>query len=1737
MTSRSRRQGRAKDRLLEEGEDVEGVSNPSMDSETEAAYQTFSQTEGESSAAELAEEAADAEHLVKDLKTRRRQRRKALSKLTSPKDDVVGELKTMRSTSRQRVEDTIREEAALSADEATMLTAATEDGISALPPEEVEPTPPTEGEITATEMPSLETDTERFTEPPESARSVKEEVKEEVPSAPTPAAEEEAPKTSLRKGGSLRERMQQRLAKAKEEAEGEIEKEARDERDRQRSLRSKQPESKYDMASQEELERTTEEKQRQLRMRWQKRGQGQLTEKEVATFMPTPEEAFDFFTRVWEPEPEEKKDEEKKDEEKEEGEEGGEPKPSTSKPEGEEGEEEPTEEGEEGKKEEDAEKAEDKKPLLDDADYDEEGYGPTAVRRADVTPPDKLLEAEEKLLFIPPLIAKPATEKVDEEQEPRFLEDEGFYVGVRPEVASRNKNKMENRLLREPSKGKKWFGEDGELIVFPDPLRPSPSRPPMPEEVEPYLETVFKKAVMREFDSRYIDGVLEGGGHYQLDVDVNSITFSHHHMFSREHVIATRLSQLYAQYTTRHAKNLARFLTDKLRALKASSLHLQEYILAHKGEMSVVDRTNYEKRLQDYKFEIRQTRSMRDREEQLDRNLMKNIIRSWKEMRSVRESQRCTNTPLKLQIIKETTDKAEDELQWKQDMEDEVEEAQEEHADEYARKMLIYNEQQEKWEKQQEAKREAGKKIKQGRRGSKASKKSKGSKGSKASVQEELGEAELERYQEILNEADLPKPEMPEDFDENAAKDQVKAKFLTIRRRPGEPKLYPELTNTMTVTPSSDCPRGEQNRRDEVSRTKVFIKILFNNKEVSRTGTRPVSQDFRVSFGQIYNLKIVQWPESIKFQIFETQNLSARLLAELYAAIPEASVTSQSVQLEEMEFSSDDTIQMAHEGVGSGVAFKFDATSSFLVTLMTSGMLGTSISWAVSAEGQPLVPPVAQGSSNLFTAMKKVDPLAAIGATGVANMEKLAKWFHESRLDPNDPANADLMYLLGARSGESGAREYFRLEQLQEEFDVATEADLNANRRFQMISLRDREIAEFRNTKMIAPFEREIPRDAFTEYEKKQRDEERQKVMDDIEGVRQAHSRYVQKIREQVIMRFRLASHQKRLEDMVVEEAVPNIAMIGISLLRLSEARRPLKPVRKERKKVTAQAIKGDEVRILVNIIRSTNIPVRKPHHSAGGGAATSRELDRKPTVRNITGETLVHPYVEVMFQRNTVRTSAGEGPNPSFNEELELPLQAPNDDFSPNTLQTVQDSIYLNLFDEVVVDVLEDERERETAIHQRLEKKWLGNIRIPFSTIYLNGKIDGTFRINTPPVLLGYTYDVAQVGDEDMDMPIGQRDDSTYLSLFITIEPPLIQPEPVRERFDTNEDEKLMQYAERWQGELQAMHPRRHYKTSVIDVNGKNVFLTRYFKALKPPTEITEADFAARYVCMIPFVSDAVVFPGLCDIWSSCDQFLQMLAGDEEEHAVMLANLFLGLGKKAYILLGSAIPEGTTAYVLTEEADGYFIWNSSTGKRYSVHDNYCPLQSVGCLVNNENIWANVHQYDKPSQMDFNVNSSATWRPFFSRSNPSPGLGTIQPEALIYHPADKGYVLDLQEKIEQMLKNKIMEWRSRFITRWNRHCTQIMRKLLPKLEENCGRAIDQQDLAELEDSFKTYKVSGFPVNVPFVDLKTIVEAVYSTGVHSQETSDIEFALAVYVHGYSNNVLSIWIYVASLVRLR
>jgi hypothetical protein len=45
----------------------------------------------------------------------------------------------------------------------------------------------------------------------------------------------------------------------------------------------------------------------------------------------------------------------------------------------------------------------------------------------------------------------PTSKKIDEHLQPRYLEDEGLYVGIRPKVSIRNENKLEDRLVHEPN--------------------------------------------------------------------------------------------------------------------------------------------------------------------------------------------------------------------------------------------------------------------------------------------------------------------------------------------------------------------------------------------------------------------------------------------------------------------------------------------------------------------------------------------------------------------------------------------------------------------------------------------------------------------------------------------------------------------------------------------------------------------------------------------------------------------------------------------------------------------------------------------------------------------------------------------------------------------------------------------------------------------------------------------------------------------------------------------------------------------------------------------------------------------------------------------------------------------------------------------------------------------------------------------------------------------------------------
>lgn len=56
---------------------------------------------------------------------------------------------------------------------------------------------------------------------------------------------------------------------------------------------------------------------------------------------------------------------------------------------------------------------------------------------------------------------------------------------------------------------------------------------------------------------------------------------------------------------------------------------------------------------------------------------------------------------------------------------------------------------------------------------------------------------------------------------------------------------------------------------------------------------------------------------------------------------------------------------------------------------------------------------------------------------------------------------------------------------------------------------------------------------------------------------------------------------------------------------------------------------------------------------------------------------------------------------------------------------------------------------------------------------------------------------------------------------------------------------------------------------------------------------------------------------------------------------------------------------------------------------------------------------------------------------------------------------------------------------------------------------------------------------GFPLHSGFVDVDRVVQMVRATGMHEARHPEVQFALAVQAFAYPHNVLSVWVYIASI----
>ncbi|XP_077547771.1 coiled-coil and C2 domain containing 2A [Haemaphysalis longicornis] len=1225
-------------------------------------------------------------------------------------------------------------------------------------------------------------------------------------------------------------------------------------------------------------------------------------------------------------------------------------------------------------------------------------------------------------------------------------------------------NQMEHRLVNQDEL--EWFDNQGAVESIPDPIADKPCR--LRSDDDNY----------KEFKPRYTKATscvpysCDGEQDLELELDVSSLRFQHHPLFSAEHVLAAQLTALYEAYAALALSGEPLSCKDKMEALRDELERLNE-------DASEYDFLSIKRKLLD----ITEQRRKADSQADTLKTIVQKMKRVWEDMEELRRTQGYTSTSVNLKFRRRCSDSAAVDIETKQRSRDDDELFSEElqlqsmlqqlEWMEYERKLHIWKQ------------------------------------------QRRLMNGDTESQEDA---EDKPCPPAEINKDEIAE--------LVHHRAERQHELTADVAYLVRgkITPSHQCPSAEQQRRQEVTKTHVHLRIMFNEKEVCKTDTRPLGEDFTMAWGQIFALRIVQFPRNISLEVYETRGVLSQRLAEVLVPVPDGEQTASNAHLTAIHFASDKVVSTSHAGVGCGSRLEVGRSGPLWLSL--NGELTCSLAWADMPNGQKVV--IRSGASlNVRSCVTSQGRGGKARLGSILNRSKLRALAQQPQGSNKDSSTHD--------QKDKGTG-----------LEFCDKAELERNPRFSLLLLRSAGVAEFRDFTMVPLMSNEYSLSLMEKiYAREARKEESFSGHHDPIEARQARmSHAIREMREQVLRQVYESQTHRALEDIVIEEKMPIIGSLGFGLLKLAKRHRPLRPSRRERRKVTGQSAAAADAEILVTVLRASNVPVRQDTDS-------HRPAARQTGFLEDAFECQVRPFVEVMFQKQTARTFVADGPHPTWNQELRLPITSDTG--------VVTDMVYLNLFDEVVLDLLEDDRERHSTVYQRLERRWLGSLKIPFSTLYINSKIEGTFRVDVPVVLLGYAHEV-KPWSPMQDAPAS----STYVSFYMTVEPGLQSPEVLRARCESSESPQLVQQAEEWQSALESRYPRRFVKALAMDASGKWVFVPRFLRPLAPPQQLLDAArrpsfvgdapaasrdlmaLVARFVSLIPTLSDSVLFPGLCDIWSTCDQFLRVLTGDEEEHAVLLCNYFLHLGREAYLLLGTGIPEGQTAYVLTRDAaprppghggpDGDVrIWNAVTGRSYSASDSYGPLQTVGCLVGAENIWANVQKHDHPSRLSYNLSKTSHWKPFFTKGKTPPTLESVQPSELTYEPTDASYVTKLQQKIEFALKESVMKWRKRFRTSWNRYASQVLRKILPRLESMASTSSNTDDIQELSEILTSYKMSGFPLSMSFTDVETVIETVLSTGVHLTESRNVEFALAVHIHPYPSSVLAVWVYIAALTR--
>ncbi|KAK5665703.1 hypothetical protein QVD99_007347 [Batrachochytrium dendrobatidis] len=1128
--------------------------------------------------------------------------------------------------------------------------------------------------------------------------------------------------------------------------------------------------------------------------------------------------------------------------------------------------------------------------------------------------------------------------------------------------------------------------------------------------------------------------------------------------------------------------------------------------------------------------DIQATRLLRDAEAQTDRLLEFRILKTWQDLKHLRATNNFSSTPLSLKIVVRSTIAHQDKNDLDQEVERELSELQDLHDIAYQRRKRAYEHE---FKKQSsfsvlksndvsqkisriniEAKDLAEITFSESPRSSllnrdQITQEKMLDMNESADNQENSKQKLTAKKDSIIQDRssmlELPTELKPKKFHAKRLKVGILKRLQASRRPPGSPILSFIQDYSHNTSDSIECSKTEVLRRREVDATYIYLRYFYNDKEVMRTVAKPIDPNsFSIHFNGIedlseanqlvkhlphhainptdtksaFGIKVLEAPRTMRVEVFETGVFGDVFAGEVHVPIPLLNDRAESLDRELR------TLQF------SGRPFNRDTRElgEHIKEHWISGSLQMSAAWSIYGSCSNTNPPKIQHQQCL-------DLTNAHGPPGLLNLPRFMEYVVDMKVDPNDPRNGDILKLKALVQSVSGPddasaisfKEYWKSRNCMRlglpawlhrlTLYIGSEYELSNQKRLELLQARYRKEIYMKEPMPISSDD--INEDMYQVIDPENVSvRSKSAIVSEINKLsssavfpsidRAFSAGFLKRVRELQLVRKAKLARPISVSDFVREEQLVTSQEQQNPFEMLFALKRPLNPSRVNRTNVATTS--PDSCRIVVQVLEGFNLPIRK--------STLGYMKNANPKHTGSTIPEYVSPFVEISFQQHKLCTAIANGPNPQWNETIELDVDAPDNDFRPEALCETDigtEMLYINLFDEILIDMIQDERERATSIHHRKERSWLGSLQIPFSTIWEQIRIDGKFKMSLPAQSLGYTTRTV----ESINIPGIQAGEEPLLHLFITLDPPLLQPHTLKLRFQSEETPHMLKYSSQW---LLALEPfKRVVMSTSLDLQGKTRLICRFIRPQEPPATLPTIAHLRRFVSMIPYLPNRTAFGCECPLISNAQEIIQVGAANGIEHAILLCNFLLARGHDTFVVLGRGIPEGMTAYVMIKQKsdipagesctypkDGLYsttplivkvenpveplrsfsntkvnvqewlIIHPVTGEEHNLQDPHIPLKEIGCVFNHENIWANIQPVATPQKTHFCLQDLKNWKPFFGTHFQRDNIKSVQPSRVQFPNVSPGFLADLELAMESAIVSNVEEWRKGRVTRWNR---------------------------------------------------------------------------------------------------